>query len=108
VFHIYIYPKLCTTINCGHANANLLSASWLEIPLLFFWLSLINCNFVFQYIEKFRALAKEILILPSIEHCDMIRLDCEDLKRGLAEAARGLAELLLNRVATDHRNENKG
>ncbi|XP_064633435.1 dynein axonemal heavy chain 12-like isoform X2 [Lineus longissimus] len=60
-----------------------------------------------EYIEKFRALAKEILSLPSIEHYDMIRLDCEDLKRGLAEASRGLAELLLNRVASDHRNENK-
>jgi len=44
--------------------------------------------------------------LPSIEHFDMIRLDCEDLKRGLAEAARGLANELLRKVSDDHRNEN--
>lgn len=45
--------------------------------------------------------------LPSIEHFDMIRLDCEDLKRGLAEASRGLANELLRRVSDDHRKENK-
>lgn len=45
--------------------------------------------------------------LPSIEHFDMIRLDCEDLKRGLAEAARGLADELLRKVSDDHRRENK-
>ncbi|PVD24358.1 hypothetical protein C0Q70_14839 [Pomacea canaliculata] len=52
-------------------------------------------------IEKYRALASEIMGLPSIEHYDMIRLDCEDLKRGLAEAARGLADELLSRESKD-------
>ncbi len=52
-------------------------------------------------------MAREILSLPSFEHYDMVRLDCEDLKRGLAEAAKGLADLLLNRVAQDHRKENE-
>nr|KAG5708500.1 hypothetical protein BaRGS_026227 [Batillaria attramentaria] len=60
-----------------------------------------------QQIEKYRALASEIMGLPSIEHYDMIRLDCEDLKRGLAEAARGLADELLSRVSADHRRENE-
>ena len=45
--------------------------------------------------------------IPSIEHFEMIELDCDDLKRGLAEAARKLSDQLLNRVATDHRKENK-
>ena len=63
---------------------------------------------IFQYIGEFRDLAKEILSLPSFEHYDMIRLDCEDLKRGLAEAAKGLADTLLERVAEDHRKENQG
>ncbi|XP_041350374.1 dynein heavy chain 12, axonemal-like isoform X3 [Gigantopelta aegis] len=58
-------------------------------------------------IEKYRNLASEIMGLPSIEHFDMIRLDCEDLKRGLAEAARGLANELLSRVSADHRSENE-
>lgn len=60
-----------------------------------------------QQIEKFRNLASEIMGLPSIEHFAMIRLDCEDLKRGLAEAARGLADELLSRVSADHRSENE-
>ncbi|KAL8620603.1 hypothetical protein ACOMHN_017884 [Nucella lapillus] len=58
-------------------------------------------------IEKYRALASEIMGLPSIEHYEMIRLDCEDLKVGLAEAARGLADELLSRVSSDHRRENE-
>ncbi|XP_069101059.1 dynein axonemal heavy chain 12-like isoform X1 [Argopecten irradians] len=58
-------------------------------------------------IEKYRDVAREIMGLPSIEHFDMIRLDCEDLKRGLAEAARGLADELLRKVSDDHRQENK-
>ncbi|GFS01672.1 dynein heavy chain 12, axonemal-like [Elysia marginata] len=58
-------------------------------------------------IEKFRNLASEIMGLPSIEHFDMIRLDCEDLKRGLAQACRNLANELLSRVSSDHRQENE-
>ena len=61
----------------------------------------------FQEIEKFRNLASEIMGLPSIEHFDMIRLDCEDLKRGLAQACRNLANELLSRVSSDHRRENE-
>ena len=60
-----------------------------------------------QQIEEFRALAKEIMSLDSIVHFDMVRLDCEDLKRGLAEKSRGYANTLLDRVATDHRQENE-
>ena len=48
------------------------------------------------------------MCLPSFEHYDMIRLDCEDLKRGLAETAKGMADTLLERVAEDHRKENNG
>ncbi|CAL1542210.1 unnamed protein product [Lymnaea stagnalis] len=46
--------------------------------------------------------------LPSIEHFDMIRLDCEDLKRGLAKVCRSHADELLSRVSSDHRRENEG
>ena len=45
--------------------------------------------------------------LPSIEHYDMVRLDCEDLKRGLSDAAKKLADTLLERMAEDHRKENQ-
>lgn len=57
-------------------------------------------------IEKYKAVAKEIVALPSIETFDMIRLDCEDLKRGLADAAKDLANQLLTKVTNDHRAEN--
>ena len=75
---------------------------------VFSWLCFIFVDFPPpQQIEKYRALAREIMGLPSIEHYDMIRLDCEDLKVGLAMAARGLAEELLSRVSADHRRENE-
>ncbi|XP_071484907.1 dynein axonemal heavy chain 12-like [Diadema antillarum] len=60
-----------------------------------------------KYIQEFRSLAKEIMGLDSIVHFDMIRLDCEDLKRGLAEKSRSYANMLLERVASDHRTENE-
>lgn len=47
------------------------------------------------------------MLLPSIEHYDMLRLDCEDLKRGLSDEATGLANKLLDRVSADHRLENQ-
>lgn len=57
--------------------------------------------------EEFRALAREIISQPSIYETQLIQLDCEDLKRGLTEAARKLSTRLLDRVANDHRNEVK-
>ncbi|XP_064606960.1 dynein axonemal heavy chain 12-like isoform X2 [Liolophura sinensis] len=66
-----------------------------------------NFNEYCEYIESFRGLAREIMGLPSIEHFDMIRLDCEDLKRGLAEASRANADVLLSEVSHNHRVENE-
>ena len=40
-------------------------------------------------------------------HFDIMRLDCDDLKRGLASKAHGYAETLLTRLAEDHRKENQ-
>ena len=60
-----------------------------------------------EYVDKFRALAKEIMMLSSIEHYDMIRLDCEDLKRGLSDMAKAHADTLLTRMANDHRKANQ-
>lgn len=36
-----------------------------------------------------------------------MRLDSDDLKRGLTSRANGFAEQLLKRIAADHRNENQ-
>ena len=51
-------------------------------------------------------LSKEIQLLPSIEHFDMIILDCEDLKNGLSGAALQQAQKLLDKIAVDHHKEN--
>ena len=60
-----------------------------------------------QLIEEFRSKAKEIMLQDSIVHFDMVRLDCEDLKRGLAEKSRSFAAMLLDRMASDHWKENE-
>ncbi|XP_071816044.1 dynein axonemal heavy chain 12-like isoform X3 [Apostichopus japonicus] len=60
-----------------------------------------------KYIGEFRDLVQEILSQDSIIHFDMIWLDCEDLKRGLAEKTRGYTNMLLDKVAEEHRAENE-
>ena len=63
--------------------------------------------FLFQEIEKFRCLAREINSLPTVAHFDMVQLDCDDLKRGLATKANRFADQLLQRLAEEHRAENR-
>jgi dynein heavy chain len=60
-----------------------------------------------EYIEKFRNVASEISSLNSIENFDMIRLDCDDIKRGLSESARKHSETLLERLTNDHKKDNE-
>ncbi|KAK7490595.1 hypothetical protein BaRGS_00018198, partial [Batillaria attramentaria] len=55
-------------------------------------------------VEKFLSEKHD---LPSVAFYDTFRLDCDDLKLGLVEAARGLANKLLMRVVDDHRRANK-
>ena len=54
----------------------------------------------------YRKLARQVSMLPNIASFDMVELDCDDLKRGLASKSHSFAEQLLTRLATDHRNEN--
>ena len=63
--------------------------------------------FLFQEIEKFRSLARDINSLPTVAHFDMVQLDCDDLKRGLATKANRFADQLLQRLAEEHRAENR-
>ena len=60
-----------------------------------------------EYVDKFREISVEIMTLPSIEHYDLIRLDCEDLKRGLSDVAKEHSQTLLKRMAKDHREANE-
>jgi len=59
-----------------------------------------------QLISKYQALWQEIMKLDSIQHCDLIYLDCDDLKNSLASTAYHLSQMLLDKVAYDHRAEN--
>ena len=60
-----------------------------------------------KLIESYRDLSYKIMVLPPTEYYDLIRLDCEDLKRGLVAAARDLANQLLEKIVNDHRQENE-
>lgn len=72
------------------------------------WLLKFSFSLVlFQEIEKFRSLAREINSLPTVAHFDMVQLDCDDLKRGLATKANRFADQLLQRLAEEHRAENR-
>nr|XP_033781609.1 dynein heavy chain 12, axonemal isoform X2 [Geotrypetes seraphini] len=60
-----------------------------------------------EHIEHFHTLAKEIMSLPPRAYFNMIRLDCDDLKEGLSDKAKSYANRLLERIVSDHRNENE-
>ncbi|XP_045065490.1 dynein axonemal heavy chain 12 [Coregonus clupeaformis] len=56
-----------------------------------------------EQVEEFRVLSKEIVSLPAIAHFAMVRLDCEELKQGLAKTAKTFAQILLDKLITNHR-----
>ncbi|XP_017568229.2 dynein heavy chain 12, axonemal isoform X1 [Pygocentrus nattereri] len=56
-----------------------------------------------QQVEEFQALYQEISSLQSVVHFDMIRLDCEELKQGLAKKVKTFAQILLERLINMHR-----
>ncbi|KAG9269584.1 dynein heavy chain 12, axonemal [Astyanax mexicanus] len=58
-----------------------------------------------QQVEKFQALSREISSLPSVAHFDMIRLDCEELKQGLAKKAETFAQILLEQLINTQRQQ---
>lgn len=60
-----------------------------------------------QRAEEFKAVSKEIVSLPSKAFFQMVHLDCEELKRGLVSKAKGYAEMLLEKMITNLREENK-
>uniref|UniRef100_A0A8C5R657 Dynein axonemal heavy chain 12 n=1 Tax=Leptobrachium leishanense TaxID=445787 RepID=A0A8C5R657_9ANUR len=59
------------------------------------------------FIGQFHSLAKSITSLPRWAHFTMVELDCDDLKLGLAEKAKSFANVLLDRLVTDHRRGNE-
>ncbi|XP_030590036.1 dynein heavy chain 12, axonemal [Archocentrus centrarchus] len=59
-----------------------------------------------KQVEKFRALSKEIMSLPSKAHFTMVHLDCEELKQGLANKAKAYADMLLKKLVSRHREKN--
>ncbi|OCT58631.1 dynein heavy chain 12, axonemal [Xenopus laevis] len=59
------------------------------------------------FVEQFLQLAKDITSLPARAHYTMVQLDCDDLKQGLADKAKSFANILLERLVTEHRQENE-
>ncbi|KAJ8372020.1 hypothetical protein AAFF_G00295320 [Aldrovandia affinis] len=56
--------------------------------------------------EEFRMLSHDIMGLPTVAHFPMVRLDCEELKEGLAKKALSFSETLLEQVVLKHRKDN--
>ncbi|TPP61649.1 Dynein heavy chain 7 axonemal [Fasciola gigantica] len=59
-----------------------------------------------EYTAKLHTLGTEVMTLPNTEYFDLIRLDCEDVKVGLAKECRRLANALLERVVSDFKRTN--
>ncbi|KAG7472883.1 hypothetical protein MATL_G00114010 [Megalops atlanticus] len=60
-----------------------------------------------EMVEEFRSLSREIVSLPTMAHFPMVRLDCEELKQGLAKKAMSYAHTLLEQLVTRHREDNE-
>ena len=55
-----------------------------------------------EEIAKYRGIAKEIMALTALKQFPLVRLDCEELKRGLAKETENHAKKLLRKVADDY------
>lgn len=64
-----------------------------------------DCAALSQQVEVFRTLSKEISSLPAVVYFDMICLDCEELKQGLAKKAQTFAQILVARLISTHREQ---
>ena len=60
----------------------------------------------FQEISKYKNLCDVIRQLDTLVTFPLVRLDCSDLKRGLSDKAKHLGDMLLHKIASDHRAEN--
>lgn len=60
-----------------------------------------------QRAEEFKVVSKEIVSLASKAFFQMVHLDCEELKQGLVSKANSYAEVLLEKMITSLREENK-
>lgn len=63
-------------------------------------------SLILKQVDEFRGLSAGILGLQTRAYFTMICLDCGELKLGLANKAKSYAELLLNKLATSHREQN--
>ncbi len=101
---------------------------WLKEPIEFADSIIAKFNFlidgtakkdILQFIDKsprFEEICKELQVyneyvertqeISSLEYFAFVRLDCEQLRRGLGDAARALSNLLLRNVVDTYRKEN--
>lgn len=58
-------------------------------------------------VSKFLALILAIEDLPDLVPSTMVQLDCKGLKDGLVSQAKHYTKMILEKVATDHRKDNR-
>ena len=63
-------------------------------------------SLILKQVDEFHVVSAGILSLQTRAYFTMICLDCGELKMGLAKKAKSYAELLLNKLATSHREQN--
>ncbi|NXY12857.1 DYH7 protein, partial [Atrichornis clamosus] len=59
------------------------------------------------FIDEFFILKKEIMSLPEVIYFPMICLNCEDLKQGLANCANNFANMLMDKIFSNYKEENE-
>ncbi|VDL20010.1 unnamed protein product [Hymenolepis diminuta] len=66
-----------------------------------------NLSEYISYVSRLHSLAQKIYAFPDVEYFNLIRLDCEDLKIGLAKECKRLANILLENLANKLRATNQ-
>ena len=60
-----------------------------------------------EEIAKYQSIQREVTSIHTIVHFPIMRLDCDDLKRGLIAKANSFSDTLLKRLSSDHFAENE-
>ncbi|XP_066919650.1 dynein axonemal heavy chain 12-like [Clytia hemisphaerica] len=58
-------------------------------------------------ITKYWTLSRSVATIHNVSHFPIMRLDCDDLKRGLISRANSYAERLLKKIADEYREDNE-
>jgi len=68
---------------------------------------MLNTWWLLQEIDYYREVAKEISGLDNVQMYDMVRLECDNIKKSLMDCAMHYSDLLLERLVTIHMDDNQ-